>query len=269
MRQINNQNIQQIPSLQHQSQNQASQSISQKITDYLNDNNRLISQAYISQCHENYEQALECLDKLVFRMIGMMENADKNHKMRQTIYENREILSEMQIKQYQELYQANINKNLDQNYYLDYYLSNLPVKKQIEKKQEKNKVQKVYWTEQEKAQFKEALQKFGKKDLKKISEYIGTKKPIQVRSHMQKYFKRLEKEGKLQQQSDINNSGEKNQSNEEAQHVGGENISTNLQKIKRNQKNSQQNNIVFDFNQEQKIQVSHEQISKNSLQMNE
>ncbi|KAL4511686.1 hypothetical protein ABPG72_012531 [Tetrahymena utriculariae] len=261
MRQINNPNIQQIPSIQQQNQNQASQSISQKITDYLNDNNRLISQAYISQCHENYEQALECLDKLVFRMIGMMENADKNHKMRQTIYENREILSEMQIKQYQELYQANINKNIEQNYYLDYYLSNLPVKKQIEKKQEKNKVQKVYWTEQEKAQFKEALQKFGKKDLKKISEYIGTKKPIQVRSHMQKYFKRLEKEGKLQQQSDINNSSEKNISIEEASYIGGE--AANLQKIKKTQKNQQQSSLILGANQEQKMSVTHQQIIKN------
>lgn len=55
------------------------------------------------------------------------------------------------------------------------------------------------WTGEEHKKFEDALNLFGKKDIKKISEYIGTRSHIQVRSHMQKYFKKLEKQKEKEQ----------------------------------------------------------------------
>jgi len=50
-----------------------------------------------------------------------------------------------------------------------------------------------YWTKLEHQKFLEALAKFGHKDVKSISSYVGTRTPIQVRTHSQKYFLRLKR----------------------------------------------------------------------------
>lgn len=43
------------------------------------------------------------------------------------------------------------------------------------------------WTVEEKKLFLEAIEKYGTKALKEISEHIGTRTIIQCRSHIQKY----------------------------------------------------------------------------------
>lgn len=48
-----------------------------------------------------------------------------------------------------------------------------------------------YWTPSEHKLFIEALIKFGPKDLKSISEYVGTRNMVQCRTHEQKCFMRL------------------------------------------------------------------------------
>eukprot|EP01103_Thecamoeba_quadrilineata_P005525 TRINITY_DN15307_c0_g1_i1.p1 TRINITY_DN15307_c0_g1~~TRINITY_DN15307_c0_g1_i1.p1 ORF type:complete len:234 (+),score=41.03 TRINITY_DN15307_c0_g1_i1:467-1168(+) len=50
-----------------------------------------------------------------------------------------------------------------------------------------------YWTPQEHERFLEALEKYGPRDLKSISNYIQSRTPTQVRSHMQKYLMKLHK----------------------------------------------------------------------------
>ncbi|GAB2227669.1 hypothetical protein Droror1_Dr00009496 [Drosera rotundifolia] len=50
------------------------------------------------------------------------------------------------------------------------------------------------WTEPEHDKFFEALQLFDR-DWKKIEAYIGTKTVIQIRSHAQKYFQKVQKSG--------------------------------------------------------------------------
>mmetsp|Transcript_5585 Transcript_5585/g.8206 ORF Transcript_5585/g.8206 Transcript_5585/m.8206 type:complete len:279 (-) Transcript_5585:274-1110(-) len=48
-----------------------------------------------------------------------------------------------------------------------------------------------YWTDHENVLFEEGLAKYGRSWVK-VAEHIGTRNPNQVRSHAQKYFKRLE-----------------------------------------------------------------------------
>jgi SHAQKYF class myb-like DNA-binding protein len=52
------------------------------------------------------------------------------------------------------------------------------------------------WTDEEHLKFEEALKLYGK-DWNMIQSHIGTRTSIQIRSHAQKYFSKLFKEGKL------------------------------------------------------------------------
>jgi len=51
-----------------------------------------------------------------------------------------------------------------------------------------------YWTQEEHQRFLEALEKFGTRNVRAISEYVGTRNATQVRTHAQKYFLRLTRE---------------------------------------------------------------------------
>ena len=55
-----------------------------------------------------------------------------------------------------------------------------------------------YWTPEEHKLFLEALTKYGHKDLRNISNFVGTRNMTQVRTHSQKYFMRLMREAKRQ-----------------------------------------------------------------------
>mmetsp|Transcript_8529 Transcript_8529/g.12528 ORF Transcript_8529/g.12528 Transcript_8529/m.12528 type:complete len:162 (-) Transcript_8529:443-928(-) len=72
-----------------------------------------------------------------------------------------------------------------------------------------------YWTSHEHKLFLEALRVYGHKDLKNISQYVGTRNMTQVRTHAQKYFMRLMKEAK--RLNDINENVAKNEVGEPAE----------------------------------------------------
>ena len=52
--------------------------------------------------------------------------------------------------------------------------------------------QRVTWTDEEHMRFLEALKKYDR-DWKRIEAYVGTKNVIQIRSHAQKYFLKVQK----------------------------------------------------------------------------
>ena len=66
--------------------------------------------------------------------------------------------------------------------------------------EKKTKAQSRYWTDEEHQRFLEALEKFGPKDVKSISNYVSTRNATQVRTHAQKYFLRLERENKKKEE---------------------------------------------------------------------
>ena len=53
-----------------------------------------------------------------------------------------------------------------------------------------------YWTTEEHDLFLEALDLYGPKNVKAISQHVGTRTHTQVRTHAQKYYLRLDTEGK-------------------------------------------------------------------------
>ena len=59
------------------------------------------------------------------------------------------------------------------------------------------KAQSRYWTPEEHARFLEALEKFGPKEVRAISQYVGSRTTTQVRTHAQKFYLKLQKEEKL------------------------------------------------------------------------
>eukprot|EP00029_Vermamoeba_vermiformis_P002432 TRINITY_DN12802_c0_g1_i1.p1 TRINITY_DN12802_c0_g1~~TRINITY_DN12802_c0_g1_i1.p1 ORF type:complete len:252 (+),score=45.54 TRINITY_DN12802_c0_g1_i1:54-809(+) len=51
----------------------------------------------------------------------------------------------------------------------------------------------LHWTIEEQQRFLDALQMYGSKDIKKITDYVGTRTASQVRSHLQKHQQKLTK----------------------------------------------------------------------------
>jgi len=65
------------------------------------------------------------------------------------------------------------------------------VHKHHDEMQQDNQWQTRYWSVQEHQRFLEALRIHGKKNLKAIAGYVGTRSATQVKTHAQKYFQKL------------------------------------------------------------------------------
>ncbi|KAA8494564.1 Myb-like protein I [Porphyridium purpureum] len=59
-----------------------------------------------------------------------------------------------------------------------------------------------YWTADEHELFLEALKRYGHRDLRSISKFVGTRNVTQVRTHTQKYFMKLMRDAKRRQESE-------------------------------------------------------------------
>jgi SHAQKYF class myb-like DNA-binding protein len=67
-------------------------------------------------------------------------------------------------------------------------------------KSPKKTSQSRYWRKDEHERFLEAVQKFGKKDVKAIAQYVQTRSPTQVRTHAQKWFLKQKREAERRNQ---------------------------------------------------------------------
>ena len=81
------------------------------------------------------------------------------------------------------LLQDELAKTKDQNEELE-----KRVKELTSKGSNKKGAQSRYWRKDEHERFLEAIQKFGKKDVKNIAGYVATRSATQVRTHAQKWF---------------------------------------------------------------------------------
>jgi len=78
------------------------------------------------------------------------------------------------------------------------------IKQQEEKNGKKKSSQPRYWRKDEHERFLEALDKYGRKDVKSIAMHVRTRNPTQVRTHAQKWFlkQKREEEKKKQQEEE-------------------------------------------------------------------
>jgi len=86
------------------------------------------------------------------------------------------------------------------------YLKNLQTYiKELEAKKERSNQEKQsrYWTQEEHQKFLIAIEMYGKKDLKNIAKYVGSRSIAQVRTHAQKYFAKIDKELKKQREQQL------------------------------------------------------------------
>lgn len=120
------------------------------------------------------------------RMITIADSQQPHTQM--ILKEQREILPQFFLQNYEYMNYAQ-NSYSDQMTYnlLKNYMENMDNQTDVKKRK------KEIWNEHESGLFKDALEKYGPKDLKRMSEHIGTRTVSQVRSKLQKYNKRLEK----------------------------------------------------------------------------
>lgn len=59
-----------------------------------------------------------------------------------------------------------------------------------------------YWTQEEHQKFLHAVEMFGRKDVKAIAQYVGTRSTTQVRTHAQKFYAKVEREKRKREDGD-------------------------------------------------------------------
>ena len=152
-------------------------------TSLLEQNQKGLVKAYEYQNSENYEDSIRCIESIAknFHILGVM--ADQFAYTPEIIQENRELISQAHVSTiYDKFPKFEMNRNIRAR--------NVKTAKQQKRK----------WTEKEQILFLEGIKKYGTKsktifkfiffikiDLKKVSDYIGTRTLGQVRSHLQKH----------------------------------------------------------------------------------
>jgi SHAQKYF class myb-like DNA-binding protein len=81
---------------------------------------------------------------------------------------------------------------------LQQYAKNLEIEKDKHQKKQSR-----YWTQNEHQKFLEAIEKFGRKDVKSISQFVGTRNATQVRTHAQKYYAKIDREMKKKREHQL------------------------------------------------------------------
>ena len=139
----------------------------------LEENLKLLAQSMKFQCEEKWAESWEVLQKSWGIMQNLIRVVDSQPQIQQILTREREILPNVIIQN---------NEGL---------LVDYESLKEPEIHRDKRKVSKKHlWSEKENENLKEAINKFGTKDLRTISKYIGTRSITQIRSKLQKLLKK-------------------------------------------------------------------------------
>lgn len=142
----------------------------------LENNSKELVLAYKKQCEKDWKGSWEHLKeswRVLEKYIGVVDNQPQ---IQQILNQRRELLPNILLHSIEE----------GGNNIVVTSKSAGRIKKRITKK-------KNFWSEEETKRLKEALRKFGRKNLKQISEFIGSRSISQIRSKLQKMDKKLEK----------------------------------------------------------------------------
>ena len=135
----------------------------------LEENLRNLSLSYKFQCEENWESSWECLKKSWEVLYKFIVLADNQPQIQQILNQEREILPNVIIQNYE-------------NSVYDEISFKLPTVKVSKNKT----LKKSLWSKEETDKLMEALEIYGRKDFKNIASFIGTRNVSQIRSKLQK-----------------------------------------------------------------------------------
>ena len=138
------------------------------MVDKLEENQRLLSDAFKAQCEERWEASWDLLRQAWENMKDVVVLADNQPQIQQVLTANREVLPNF------------ILQNMD-NSKGDLFVQPSRGRSDRALRRKKN-----FWTEEENERLKQALRMFGPKDLKNIEEFVGSRNVSQIRSKLQK-----------------------------------------------------------------------------------
>ena len=143
----------------------------------LEKNSKLLVLAYKKQCEQDWANSWALLKESWSTLEKYVDLVDHQPQIQQVLNQRREILPNILLHSIEESGNNIVVANKSQ----------AKVKKKLTKK-------KNFWSEEETKKLKEAIRRFGRKSLKQISEFIGTRTISQIRSKLQKLDKKLEKD---------------------------------------------------------------------------
>uniref|UniRef100_A0A7S3MJV5 HTH myb-type domain-containing protein n=1 Tax=Favella ehrenbergii TaxID=182087 RepID=A0A7S3MJV5_9SPIT len=168
----------------------------------LEENKRLLLAGFEElNSNDDLGKTVALLDHMHCNMMYLTTAADFQANSRFALRENRELICKEDLEQFQKDYPLQDSLFTAEDYLfgidkaaagsgqgalgmMQYQRMGLATVRNSERPQ---KQKKQPWTLEEKKLFKEALDRYGPKALKEISEHVGTRTLIQCRSHLQKY----------------------------------------------------------------------------------
>jgi len=149
--------------------------------------------AFESQHEDKMDECLNNLEKAHYNLMTLCYAADHQRNTPFVLRDERELVSQQDLDKF---YTSLPNKTFQVNP----AISEQKIGDKTKKKQVKHP-----WTDDEHKLFLEALEKFGPKKLRDLTQYIKTRTLIQVRSHTQKYLLR---QSKMKEKEKISKQGQ-------------------------------------------------------------
>lgn len=139
-------------------------------------NQQMLALAFKHQCEQNWDESLKCLMATWQNLEKFLPIVDNQPQIQQILSQRRELLPNILLQSVEE--SVNDIVVASQN------------SKKIKKKTAKAK---NFWSDEETKLLKEGIRLHGRKNLKSIATYVGSRTLSQIRSKMQKMEKKWDK----------------------------------------------------------------------------